>query len=66
MLYLLNMRMRSDTECHSRKNSIRKSINSKSIGETLTAQSWISKYYKICDNILRMTKVAVEEHLCQK
>ena len=60
------MRMRSDTEYHSRKNIIRKSINSKSIGKTLIAQSWISKYYQICDDILSMTKVAIEEHLCQK
>mgnify|MGYP003575336184 CR=1 FL=1 len=52
MLYLLKMRMRSDTEYHSRKNIIRKSINSKSIGKTLIAQSWISKYYQICDGYL--------------
>jgi len=45
------MRMRSDTEYHSRKNSIRKSVNSKSIGKTLTAQSWIS-------NIIRYVMIS--------
>jgi len=39
MPYMLKMRMRSDTEYHSPKNSIRKNANSKSIGKTLAAQS---------------------------
>jgi len=51
MPYMLKMRMRSDTEYHSPKNSIRKSVNSKSIGKTLTAQSWIS-------NIIRYVMIS--------
>jgi hypothetical protein len=36
------MRMKSNTDYRSRKNSIRKSVNSKSIGKTLAAQSYPS------------------------